>query len=214
MNTQTCPKPIAKLDHDGSRSVVPCTLSPGHDGVCRYAAAADTTDGYDPWADLGRRKGVDIQWHTGRQGRWERPLGVTTFSKLSISLLVGQSEHKLRSALAHELVHLERGPVPTKKTSYEERRVSVLAAQRLIDPGVFADIMTATSGDPDCETVRKACRVDWHTFVAYARWRATVQPRTVHRVWDSRFEPIVWPPKWVLQDPSRLHLAARILGSR
>jgi hypothetical protein len=170
-------------------------------------------DEYDPWADLGTRRGVDILWHTGDVDRFKKPLGVTCFSGLSITLLVGQPEHKLRSTLAHELVHLERGPFLPAQTSYQERRVSVLAAQRLLDPTVFKEVMAATDGDPSHDDVRKACRVDWQTFYSYAKWHETVTVKTVERAWARRLEPVQWPPRWVVQDPKRWELAARILGT-
>ena len=41
--------------------------------------------------------------------KWKRPLDVTNYGDLSVTLLLAMNELQLRSTLAHELVHL--GPV-------------------------------------------------------------------------------------------------------
>ena len=64
---------------------------------------------YDPWSDLAKRTGVQLEWHTGRVSKWKRPLDVTNYGDLSVTLLLAMNELQLRSTLAHELVHL--GPV-------------------------------------------------------------------------------------------------------
>lgn len=55
-----------------------------------------------------------------------------TDTGIYIDRLLGQAAR--RCALTHEIIHLERGPVPREASlaAIEERIVSVLAAQRLI----------------------------------------------------------------------------------
>ena len=58
--------------------------------------------------------------------------GLTHWPSLTITLRPGLTQAQRRSVLAHELVHVERGPFPPGWEWQEEQRVRVLAARRLI----------------------------------------------------------------------------------
>ena len=59
--------------------------------------------------------------------------GQITFSTRVIELSRDLLEVERTCTLAHELVHLERGPVISRHTAREERIVASIAARRLID---------------------------------------------------------------------------------
>ncbi|NRQ51570.1 hypothetical protein [Aeromicrobium stalagmiti] len=168
---------------------------------------------YSPWDDLARRTGVDLRWHNGKVAKWERPLGVTHFADLSVSLLVGRPEHSLRSTLTHELVHLDRGGFERSggKERIEERRVQRAASQRLIDP-VLYDLLIDYMNDSDAHfavagrILRRVLLVDWRMFQAYADWRKGVTLKTAMRKWEQ-FGPDclpAWPAPWMASKANHL----------
>lgn len=174
---------------------------------------ARQADAYDPWADLAERTGVQLAWHV-RGSHEDHPgaIGLTTYSSLTISFLVGLTEVEMRSTLTHELLHLERGPVTLGRTPREEEIVSDIAAKRLVDPALF-DALIAVNDDPDRAQITTALRVDRATFKCYRRWRSTVQARTAHRVWQqARNATITWPPTWLEAKADEYDLAARWAG--
>lgn len=59
-------------------------------------------------------------------------LGVTTWHDKTITLDPDQGQAQRRSTLAHELVHVERGPFSEIYRGREERKVDAVAARRLI----------------------------------------------------------------------------------
>lgn len=156
---------------------------------------------YDPWRDLGRRTGVDVQWHSGPVGRWERPWGVTFFDRLSITLLNCLGEMQLRETITHELIHLERGPSPAgRPEATEEAFVNSLAARRLVDP-VLWDLL-AERGSVDLVRggeVFRILRVSPRFARVYADWRKRVKPATAHAAWEqfSGGELPAWPATWM-----------------
>jgi hypothetical protein len=177
---------------------------------------------YDPWDDLAQRPGVDIGWHTeGNSGsrRYPNALGLTNFAELRVTLLVGQPEHQLRCTLAHELVHLDRGPISLRGDSpadaravaREEQKVHLLAAQRIIDPVVYDALMRRYDGKPTTFQVRTALGCDRSTIKAYTAWRRRVRPATAMRAWENGRGPISWPPAWVRSE--RYEEAARWISA-
>lgn len=83
---------------------------------------------YDPWVALeqvGPVTLVDADLPPGRRGE-------IRFSTRVIALSRRLLEVERTCTLAHELVHLERGPVIRRHTSREERMVAAIAARRLI----------------------------------------------------------------------------------
>lgn len=167
---------------------------------------------YNPWTDLATRTGVDLQWHKGRVGKFECPLGVTDFEELSVSLHVGMNEVQMRCTLTHELIHLERGFEGVEKNeSNEERTVRLLTAKRLVDPVLYRLVLERW---PEPEGSRASILgVDKGTFRTYSKWRSGVTERTALRVWrQHQVRYPIWPPAWV--DDKRAAKAARHAGPR
>lgn len=59
-------------------------------------------------------------------------LGRTDFDSRTVTLAKGMTQAQRRSTIAHETVHIERGPVPAWLQSREEVQVDQVAARRLI----------------------------------------------------------------------------------
>jgi hypothetical protein len=102
---------------------------------------APGSQGYCPWEHLGHLPGVTLTWHDNG------PRGLTDFATLTISLRRGLTGPELRSTLAHELVHIERGPGrgpgwPNEcvRARIEEDVVDATAVTRLIPTGVLEDL--------------------------------------------------------------------------
>ena len=105
---------------------------------------------YDPWVHLGLGDpaelfgGVTVAFKDLPNGQW----GLTTFATRRIELTRGLTAHEVRSTLAHELVHLERGPVYGVEGGpehlYDEAICDLIAASRLIPldelPGLCARV--------------------------------------------------------------------------
>lgn len=93
---------------------------------------------YDPWVDLEahRLAGWRIRWRrlTGR-------LGWTHWDSRTTYLDPDQDGPQERSTGAHEVVHIERGPVPEGWEEWEERIVDRIAACRLISLDDLVDGM-------------------------------------------------------------------------
>jgi Zn-dependent peptidase ImmA (M78 family) len=83
---------------------------------------------YDPWEALGQLDQVRLEradLPSGQRGRIH-------FSSCTITLGRQLLDVEQRCTLAHELVHLERGPVIRRLVRREERAVSAIAARRLV----------------------------------------------------------------------------------
>ena len=92
---------------------------------------------YDPWAHLGQMQGqlrVTLLWHD------DGNMGETNFDNRTVSLRRGMTVAQRRSTLAHELVHVDRGPVPAGTTPCEEVLADLTAAQRMISPSIIRDL--------------------------------------------------------------------------
>lgn len=169
---------------------------------------------YTPWHDLSTRTGVEMRWHVGSIGEWHRPWGVTDFEELSVTLRADLSELKLRCTLAHELIHLDRGPFPAERTKAEEAKVDLITGQRLIDP-VLLDILRDYLDSPRTRT--QFLRVDGRTLRSYMSWRTKVQMRTAMKRWEEVAPDRLpeWPARWITFDRAPLahaFAAARLKG--
>lgn len=102
--------------------------------------------GWNPWRYVGKHY-PDIRVET-RLELPGRTWGMTSGNHIWLCRLLGQVER--RCTLTHELIHLERGPVPADPRGYarEEQTVSRLAARRLITLPALADGLRWTR-DPD-----------------------------------------------------------------
>lgn len=70
-----------------------------------------------PWRRLREFAHVTLLWHDGG------PMGVTNFARQTISLRRGMTWAERRCTIQHELLHVERGPVPLSLAGREEERV-------------------------------------------------------------------------------------------
>lgn len=98
--------------------------------------------GWNPWRHVGKHyPDIDVETRVELPGRvWGLTIGRT------ILLCRRLDQSARRSTLAHELIHLERGPVPedARGRAREERAVSAEAARRLIPLEALADALRWT----------------------------------------------------------------------
>lgn len=93
---------------------------------------------YHPWRILRGLPHITVRWSPAvARGRVD---GDT----ITLHPLLTQAER--RSTLAHELVHLERGPAPTHHQAREELVVEEIAARRLVDLDELADAIVWHDG--------------------------------------------------------------------
>lgn len=109
------------------------------------------------------------KWHPWRHLRDHHPHIDVHFVDLRPHRLLGRITHRgieidrasrqreRRSTLAHELTHLERGPVPRHRhfAIREERTVEEITARRLISLEDLADALTWCHGRVDDETAEE-----------------------------------------------------------
>ncbi|WP_314711849.1 ImmA/IrrE family metallo-endopeptidase [Propionibacterium acidifaciens] len=97
-----------------------------------------------------RRFTVEAQWTLAEAELPAGRAGQADFVRRVVTLRPGLSQAQRRCTLAHELVHVERGPVPADPwlAAREERAVEAEAARRLIGLDALADAL-AWSAWPD-----------------------------------------------------------------
>lgn len=83
---------------------------------------------HHPWRALRALGDWTLHWRDLGEDR----LGVTDFDERTVTLTTGMTQAQRRSTIAHETVHIERGPVPAWLQSREEVQVDQVAARRLI----------------------------------------------------------------------------------
>ena len=86
-----------------------------------------------PWRRLRDAAHVTLKWHN------EGPMGWCKHSTQEVSIRTNLTQTERRSTLAHELVHLERGPAILGYEEQEERIVAEEAARWLIPLEKLAD---------------------------------------------------------------------------
>lgn len=96
------------------------------------------------WGTLGETLS---RWTLARGDLPPGVWGLTEFDEHRVVIADGLTNTESRCTLAHELVHVERGPAPVWWVAQEEERVSRIAARRLL---------------PDIEAVADA--------IVWARW--------------------------------------------
>ena len=79
-----------------------------------------------PWRRLRELAHVTLEWHDAG------PMGVTTHSTSTISIRRGLTWEERRCTVQHELVHVERGPVPAGLAAKDEESVRRETALRMI----------------------------------------------------------------------------------
>jgi len=101
-----------------------------------------TRGGINPWRRLRALAHIRLLWHDGGDP------GVTDFDACTISLRRGMNQAERRSTIMHEVLHVERGPVPVGLADREELRVCRIAAQQLLpDVRLIGDAMEWAQGD-------------------------------------------------------------------
>lgn len=114
-------------------------------------------DTYDPWralASYGNVDVVDAELPPTRRGLIE-------FATGRITLRPELLDVEKRCTLAHELVHLERGPVLVRQTRREERVVASIAATRLVP---LTDLREALRWTTDRHELAEELHVDVRTI--------------------------------------------------
>lgn len=87
---------------------------------------------YDPWTDLARFRGVSVRYSRDLSLNGTPCAGAVSFTRRVIRLDAYLDQASARCTLAHELVHLERGPVRLDDVQLEEALVDLVAASRLV----------------------------------------------------------------------------------
>ena len=80
----------------------------------------------NPWQRLRTLVDVELRWHENG------PMGRTIHSEQAISLRLDMTWAERRCTVAHELLHIERGPMPAGLRAKDEERVRRETAQRMI----------------------------------------------------------------------------------
>lgn len=128
---------------------------------------------YDPWEHAARLPGLRVV--TGRPiVGGESVWGLTDFARRTVTLHRDLDEVEARTTLAHELVHLERGPVPPAETAIEEALVDILVAARLI-PVASLPSLAALVSRSDAVTVGRSIGVDEFVLEAGVNLAAAIK---------------------------------------
>lgn len=124
---------------------------------------------WNPWRALRSLADWTLTWADLPVG----VLGVTHFETRTITLAQGMTQAQRRCTIAHELEHVDRGPVLEHHREREERRAEAHAARRLLpSPHSIADALVWAGGD-----VAAAADELW---VDEATLRARLDPRHLH----------------------------------
>lgn len=84
---------------------------------------------YHPWRALRALAGWTLHWHDLGD---PDVLGRTDYDQRTVTLSPGMTQAQRRSTIAHEVAHVERGPVPGHMQAREEEAADATAAERLI----------------------------------------------------------------------------------
>lgn len=109
---------------------------------------------YHPWRHLRELTHVTLHW---RERLPNGDFGCTHFRSQIIEMARCQTQAERRCTIAHELVHLERGPVASCHVDAEERAVEREAARRLIE---IRELGEALAWSTDMATVAEELWVD------------------------------------------------------
>lgn len=128
---------------------------------------------------------VIISCHRELPGRvW----GMTSFPLRRVWLCRRLRQVHRRCTLTHELIHLERGPVPEHLQDAEERIVDELAARRLIE---LPDLMDGLRWTRDASELAEALWVDRPTLNTRMR---TLDPVEVADLEHALEDEWLWIP--------------------
>ena len=91
---------------------------------------------WHPWRALRHLSEVRLEWQDV-----DHEMGHYDFAEDCITITVGMTQAERRSTLTHELIHRERGPVPSHLLEKEEGIVRDLTARRLIPMHALVEAM-------------------------------------------------------------------------
>lgn len=102
------------------------------DNMCQTGFLNNLSQQYDVWEHLSIPElfpGVSVRFNSKLPfGVW----GLTDFEKRTVTLTTGMNAAEMRSTLAHEIVHLERGAGTFETEHVEELLCDLVAATRLV----------------------------------------------------------------------------------
>lgn len=87
-------------------------------------------------------------------------MGLTTYRDNTVDLASDLTAAEWRSTLAHELVHLARGPVPRALAAVEEVAVQRVTAELLIPPAAALAQLDRSWSDQEIQTLAARYAVD------------------------------------------------------
>lgn len=96
-----------------------------------------------PWRHLRNAAHITLKWHH------EGPMGWCKHSTQTVSIRTNLTQSERRSTLAHELIHLDRGPAVRGFEEQEERAVDEQAARWLIPLDKLADALVWAFDDEE-----------------------------------------------------------------
>lgn len=162
----------------------------GQDGICQsnHLTSPDMSQRWHPWRHAAENyPEVVINCHRELP---DRVWGMTSFSLRKIWLCKRLRQVHRRCTLTHELIHLERGPLPAdpKLAAREERIVDELASRRLIELSHLIDGLRWTR---DPAELADALWVDMPTL----RTRlATLDPVETAEMEHALGDEYLWTP--------------------
>lgn len=137
----------------------------------------------NPWAML--RASPDVTLHVGPLP--DGQAGETCYDTWTVTIAPGLKQRERNDALAHELIHLERGPAPPAYAAADERAVEEEAARRLIPLAALLDALRWTR-DLHQLAVELHCTVET-VRVRFATMRHPAERAAVRRVLDDVESP-------------------------
>lgn len=96
-----------------------------------------------PWQRLRGLAHITLRWHH------DGPMGFCRHSTQEVSIRTDLTQSERRSTLAHELIHLDRGPAIVGFEDHEERIVDEEAARWLIPLDKLADALVWAFDDEE-----------------------------------------------------------------
>lgn len=109
-------------------------------------------------------------------------LAVVHYREKRVDVLAGQPTRQRLCTLAHEYVHIQRGPVPGWLTPREERTVDQIAARLLISDDALADALTWCRDEHELADM---LHVDVPTMIARLEGLSDAETREVNRRLDE-----------------------------
>lgn len=129
-----------------------------------------------PWKRLRNASHVTLSWHN------EGPMGWCRHSTQEVSIRSDLTQSERRSTLAHELVHLDRGPAIVGFAEEEERLVTEAAARWLISLEALIEALVWSNSDAE---VADILWVDLHTVQARLVTLTPAETAAINRALDQ-----------------------------